>query len=457
MEKVLVANRGEIACRVIRSARELGFATVAVFSEADREAKHVELADEAVFIGPSRPAESYLSIDRIVSAAKAVRADAIHPGYGFLSENPDFARRVQGEGIVWVGPTPLTMVNMGDKDKARTLAAKAGVPVLPGSRRFSYGALERLEQEADVVGYPLLVKAASGGGGIGMRLVEAPESLRSVTVAMQALAERVFGDGTVFLERYVTHARHIEIQVFGFGDGRAIHLFERECSIQRRFQKIIEEAPAPNLPEEIRSAMTTAAVALTRQERYSGAGTVEFVLDVDRQEFYFLEMNTRIQVEHPVTEETTGFDIVAMQLRLALGLGGLIEDQVSVRQYGSAIEARLYAENPNKMFLPSPGTLEELRFPENQQGIRVETGIRSGDTVTTFYDPMIAKIIASADERGEALHRLENALLATTVEGISNNLEFLKECIRHPTFRAGEVDTGFVEWFGDQLLQAEGR
>ncbi|MCG8358457.1 MAG: ATP-grasp domain-containing protein, partial [Kiloniellales bacterium] len=319
MHKVLVANRGEIACRVIRGCRALGLSAVAVHSEADAAALHVELADEAHAIGPPKPQESYLKAETIIETARKAGADAIHPGYGFLAENASFARMVQDAGLIWVGPRPATIEDMGDKERARLLAKSAGVPILPGSPRFPENDLAGLDEAAAEVGFPLLVKASAGGGGIGMRLVEAPEDLQKVVVATQGMAARSFGDGTVFLERYVRKARHIEIQVFGLGDGHAVHLFERECSIQRRFQKIIEETPAPGLPAATRQAMAEAAVALAKQERYRGAGTVEFVVDAESNAFFFLEMNTRIQVEHPVTEMTTGLDLVALQLRLAAG------------------------------------------------------------------------------------------------------------------------------------------
>ena len=336
---LLVANRGEIACRVLRSAKGLGLRTIAVYSEADATAAHVAMADDAVPIGGAKPADSYLRIPAILQAARDVRADAVHPGYGFLAENADFARAVEEAGLVWVGPTARCIEDMGDKERARLLAKAAGVPVLPGSGRFAPGELDGLKDAAEEVGFPLLVKASAGGGGIGMRLVERTGDLRTVVEATQGLAARAFGDGTVFLERYVRHARHVEVQVFGFGDGLAVHCFERECSIQRRFQKIVEESPSPGLTPPVGERMLHAAVALARQERYRSAGTIEFVLDDDTGDFYFLEMNTRIQVEHPVTEMLTGLDLVGMQMRLAMGehLGAnLAQDQVS----GAATRSR---------------------------------------------------------------------------------------------------------------------
>ena len=319
MKKVLIANRGEIACRVIRSCRTLGLKTVAVFSEADAKALHVEMADEAFPVGPAPARQSYLIAENILSAARSSGADAIHPGYGFLAENSGFARAVAAAGLTWIGPSPETIEDMGDKERARLLAKAADVPILPGSGRFTAQDAAGIDDAAREVGFPLLVKAAAGGGGIGMRRVDKPEELAKIVEATQSLAEKSFGDGTIYLERLVAKARHVEIQVFGFGDGNAVHLFERECSIQRRFQKIVEETPAPGLAPAVRRAMAEAAVALVRQERYRGAGTVEFVMDATTGAFYFLEMNTRIQVEHPVTEMTTGLDLVGLQIRLARG------------------------------------------------------------------------------------------------------------------------------------------
>ena len=369
MNRVLIANRGEIACRVIRSCKALGLETVAVYSEADADALHVELADHAQPIGPASARESYLSMDAVLAAARAAQADAVHPGYGFLAENPRFAERVIADGLIWIGPRPKTIEDMGDKERARLLAKAAGVPVLPGSPRFGPHDVSGLEEEAERVGYPLLVKAAAGGGGIGMQRVDGPEKLAGVVDSTQKMAERAFGDGTVYLERLVPKARHVEIQVFGLGNGHAVHLFERECSIQRRFQKIIEESPAPGLTEQTRRRMAQAAAALAAQERYAGAGTVEFVVDAETGEFFFLEMNTRIQVEHPVTEMTTGIDLVDLQIRLARGddLSGLTQESIAPR--GAAIECRLYAENPARMFLPSPGKLATFRLPEPSRGI----------------------------------------------------------------------------------------
>ncbi|MCL4674491.1 MAG: ATP-grasp domain-containing protein [Pararhodobacter sp.] len=443
MKRVLVANRGEIACRVIRAAHGLGLQAVAVYSDADADALHVAMADAAVRLGPAPAAESYLRSDAVLAAARQSGADAVHPGYGFLAENAAFARAVIDAGLLWIGPHPDTIDDMGDKQRARRLATAAGVPVLPGSDRFAPGELDGLDAAAEAVGYPLLVKAAAGGGGIGMRRVDGPDALRKAVETTQTMAARAFGDGSVYLERFVSRARHVEIQVFGFGDGRAVHLFERDCSLQRRFQKIIEESPAPGLAAQTRERMAESARALTAAERYSGAGTVEFVTDADTGEFFFLEMNTRIQVEHPVTEMITGTDLVALQLRLAAG-EDLHAELSSVAQRGASVECRLYAENPARNFLPSPGTLAVFDLPD-MADVRVETGFRQGDAVTPYYDPMIAKIIAWGPDRDAALDRARLALEALQVEGPKTNREFLIRVLDDPAFRAGEVWTGFVD------------
>lgn len=445
MRKLLVANRGEIACRVLRSAKTLGLATVAVYSEADAQSLHVKRADEAILIGPAKASESYLDVERVLGAARKSEAEAIHPGYGFLSENAGFAQRVLDSGLTWIGPKPAQIRDMGDKERARGIAEIAGVPVLSGSQRFLAGEIDGIFEAGDSVGYPLLVKASAGGGGIGMRLVEQPDQLEAVVKSTQAMAERSFSDGTVFLERYIPKARHIEIQVFGFGAGRVVHFYERECSIQRRFQKIIEEAPAGNLPENVRDKMAAAAVGLAESQSYEGAGTVEFILDAETNDFFFLEMNTRIQVEHPVTEMTTDIDLVALQIRLARGDDLSALTQASVNQMGHAIECRLYAENPTKMFLPSPGTLETLILPQATDSVRVETGVMEGDVVTPYYDPMLVKLICSSGTRGESLIMMAQALAATKIEGIANNVSFLEKIVRHRDFKNGDTFTGFID------------
>jgi len=452
VHKVLIANRGEIACRIIRSCQALGLRTVAVYSEADAQAMHVMMADEAEAIGPAAPRESYLVPERILAAAATHGADAVHPGYGFLSENAGFARAVQAAGLSWVGPAPDTIDVMGDKERAREIARAAGVPVLPGSRRFAAGDTPDLVEAAAAVGYPLLVKAASGGGGIGMRRVDGPETLNDVAAATQSMAERSFGDGTIYLERYIPLARHVEIQVFGFGNGEAVHLFERDCSLQRRFQKIIEESPAPGLPDAVRAHMADAAVQLCREQHYAGAGTIEFIVDADSFEFFFLEMNTRIQVEHPVTEMTTGRDLVALQLELARGSLAPFA-QSAVQASGHAIECRLYAENPARNFFPSPGTLNVFGLPPTGPDVRIDTGFCQGDTITPFYDPMIAKVICRGDTRAQAIERMTGALDSITVEGLKSNLAFLREVMRHPAFGTGAVSTDFVDRHKAELIQ----
>lgn len=450
---LLVANRGEIACRIMRSAKILGMETVAVYSDADENALHRAAADRAIHIGPSKATESYLNIDAVLTAARTTGCDAIHPGYGFLAENGEFATRVGAAGLVWVGPSPEDIAAMGDKQRARALAEAAGVPVSPGSPRFAMGDHSGLEHAAEAVGFPLLIKASAGGGGIGMRLVEDPEKLNSVTHATQSMAERSFGDGTIYLEKYIADARHIEIQVFGYGDGSAIHLYERECSIQRRFQKIIEESPAVNLEPGVRTRMADAAVALTANQSYSGAGTVEFIFDGQSGAFYFLEMNTRIQVEHPVTEMTTGRDLIAMQLEHAFGNESVVLRQDQIAHAGHAIECRIYAEDPAKMFLPSPGTLKKMSMPQADDTIRIDTGVREGDTVTPYYDPTLAKLICKGATRDDGLAAAVTALNEVEIEGISTNAKFLKCVIEHPEFKAGRITTAFVDEHRDDLIQ----
>lgn len=441
--KLLIANRGEIACRIIRSARKLGLETVAVHSEADATAAHVQLADEAVNIGPAPARESYLRIDAILDAARLKGVTAIHPGYGFLSESAEFAQAVMDAGLVWVGPSTRSITDMGDKERARKIARDAGVPILLGSARFFPEDLEGLEAAAGEIGYPLLVKAAGGGGGIGMRAVESPETLASVVAATQSMAGKAFGNAGVYLERLVRNARHIEVQVFGLGDGSAVHLYDRECSIQRRFQKILEEAPAPNLPDAVRDTLRNAAVALSMKQNYSGAGTVEFIYDCDRQEAYFLEMNTRIQVEHPATEAVTGIDLVEWQLLHALGrLPTIRQEDISLN--GHAVEVRLYAERPEKNFLPSPGVIQELKWPDDVAGLRIDTGVREGDRITPFYDPMIAKLIAHGETRNDAISRLAQALDRLVIVGPGTNASFLGELLGDERYLACDVSTDFV-------------
>ncbi len=453
MQKLLIANRGEIACRIMRSARSLGIATVAVYSEADAAARHVAEADEALPIGPAAAKESYLVAEKIIAAARESGADAIHPGYGFLAENAAFARAVEDGGLIWVGPTAENIAIMGDKERARTIAQGAGLPIVPGSARLTADDLSGLDEAAAAVGYPLLVKASAGGGGIGMRQVDDPAKLANVVGATQTMAERAFGDGTVYLEKLVLQPRHVEIQVFGHGDGRGFHLMERECSVQRRFQKIVEEAPSPAVDPALRARMTDAALALVELERYRGAGTVEFILAPDG-EFYFLEMNTRIQVEHPATEMITGLDLVGLQLRLARGedLSGL--SAPAAGPDGHAIECRIYAENPDKNFLPSPGLLERFAPPPEGDGIRLDTGVAEGDRITPFYDPMIAKLVAHGSDRGAAIDKMLTALGEFRIEGIVTNIDFLRRVVAHDAFRAGHTHTGFVDEHRSDLMAA---
>lgn len=445
-DKLLIANRGEIACRIIQSCKLLGIRTVAVYSEADSSARHVELAGESIAIGPSAARDSYLKIDVILDAARRSGATAVHPGYGFLSENAEFASAVIRGGLTWVGPAPQSIVDMGDKERARAIAKSAGVPILPGSRRFYPDATDDLAKAAEEVGFPLLVKAAAGGGGIGMRQVDGLDAVDSVVKSTQSMAGKAFGDAGVYLERFVPNARHIEVQVFGFGDGTAVHLHDRECSVQRRFQKIIEEAPAPELPAAVRSELHSAAVSLACSQKYSGAGTVEFIYDRDRETAYFLEMNTRIQVEHPTTEMITGIDIVAWQILHALGRLDRVS-QNDITTTGHAIECRLYAERPEKNFLPSPGQITALNWPKTDPSLRIDSGVRVGDHITTFYDPMIAKLIAHGQDRNQAIERLSWALNGLVVEGPGTNSSFLSEVVKDERFQAADVTTGFVDQY----------
>jgi len=440
-DSLLIANRGEIACRIIRTARRLGVRTVAVHSVADRGALHTRLADEAVEIGPAEAAQSYLSVERILDAARTTGATAIHPGYGFLSENAAFARACQEAGIVFVGPPVDAIERMGSKSEARQLMAAAGVPVLPGydGEDQSDGVLEA---EAQRLGFPLLVKPTAGGGGKGMRVVREAGELAAALATARREALKAFGDPRLLLERFVEQGRHVEIQVFADTQGGAVHLFERDCSLQRRHQKVIEEAPAPGLDAATREAMGRAAVAAARAVGYVGAGTVEFLYD--GREFYFLEMNTRLQVEHPVTEMITGLDLVEWQLRVADGEPlPLVQEQITRR--GHAVEARLYAEDPERGFLPSTGRIRRLRFPTELEHVRVDTGVREGDEVSIHYDPMVAKVIAWGTDRGEALARLRTALELTDVEGLRTNTRFLWEILGNEAVRAGEVSTRLLE------------
>ena len=453
-DKVLIANRGEIACRVMRTCRRLAIRTVAVHSAVDAHALHVEMADEAYAIGGPRPAESYLRGDRIIEVAKACGAQAIHPGYGFLSENEDFARAVEAAGLVFIGPTPEAIEKMGLKDRAKAIMEKAGVPVVPGYHGENQDA-KFLRAEAKKVGFPHLIKAVAGGGGKGMRLVTQDAEFDDQLAAARREAKNAFGDEAVLIERFVQGPHHIEFQVFGDTHGNYVHLFERECSIQRRHQKVLEETPSPFLDDAMRSAMGEAAVAAARAIAYRGAGTIEFIAGADRK-FYFMEMNTRLQVEHPVTEMTTGEDLVEWQLRVAAG-EELPLRQAQITRGGHAIEVRLCAENPANNFLPETGRIGVLRAPDEiDEVVRLDTGVREGDEVSVYYDPMIAKLIAWGSDRSEAARRLQEALAETEILGVTTNLAFLERVARHPAFLAGETDTAFIERHRADLLPEPG-
>ena len=443
--KVLVANRGEIAVRVIQAAREAGLSCVAVFSDSDTNSLHVEMADESVFLEGDSLESTYLNGTAIIEAARSTGADAIHPGYGFLSERADFANAVESSGIRWIGPSAHAIETMGDKISARSLMIESGVPVIPGGQvPMEEGAdhLGALASAAAKVGYPLLIKASAGGGGKGMRAVYFPKNLRSEFEAAAREASTAFGDGTVYIERLLTKARHVEIQVLCDSLGGAIHLNERDCSLQRRYQKVIEEAPSPAVNPSIREAMGEAAVKAAKSVGYVGAGTVEFLL-ASNGEFYFLEMNTRIQVEHPVTEMTTGIDLVQKQFEVAAGLPlGIL--QKDVMKNGHSIEARVYAEDPSRGFLPSIGDLA-VWSPPSGPGIRVDSGVRQGDSVTIDFDPMLAKLIVHAPDRKSAIRRLDNALSSFVVLGVRTNIDFLRNALSHDSFQSGEIDTDFLD------------
>lgn len=448
-DKILIANRGEIACRVIRTCRRLGIRTVAVYSEADADAQHVRQADEAWPIGGPRPQDSYLRGDAIIEVALKSGAQAVHPGYGFLSENADFADAVEAAGIAFIGPKAASMRKMGSKAGAKELMQAAGVPVVPGYTGEDQSP-ERLQREADAIGYPLMIKAAHGGGGKGMRIVRASGEFAANLQSCQREAANAFGRDRVLLERYVEKPRHIEIQVFADTHGHAIHLNERECSAQRRYQKVLEESPSPFLTSQLRAAMGEAAVLAARSIDYVNAGTVEFIVGQDGG-FYFMEINTRLQVEHPVTEMVTGLDLVEWQLRVAAG-DALPLAQDAIAQNGHAIEVRLYAEDPDAGFLPGSGKLERLRLPHAGEGVRIDSGVVEGDTVTIFYDPMIAKLIVHAADRPAALARLRAALATCDIAGPKSNIEFLERLARHPAVVDGTIDTGYLDRHLDEFL-----
>jgi 3-methylcrotonyl-CoA carboxylase alpha subunit len=475
-KKILIANRGEIACRVAATARRLGIRTVAVYSEADRTARHVALCDDGVLIGAAAARDSYLNYRVIIEAALASGAEAIHPGYGFLSENGDFAEACADAGLVFIGPPPSAMRSMGSKSAAKTLMAVAGVPLVPGYHGANQDA-DFLQREGDRIGYPLLLKASAGGGGKGMRVVEGPGDFKPALASCRREALNAFGDEQVLLEKYLIRPRHIEIQVFADMHGHCIHLYERDCSVQRRHQKVLEEAPAPGMQPERRAAMGRAAIAAAKAVGYVGAGTVEFIVDPDGT-FYFMEMNTRLQVEHPVTEMITGLDLVEWQLRVADGQPlPLTQEQLALR--GHALEARIYAENPEHGFLPSTGMLRHLRMPDalafavgadggdggddadgtnrRPAAVRIDAGVREGDLITPFYDPLLAKLIVWGEDRPQALSRMQQALAQWQVAGPATNLAFLQRLVASPAFCAAELDTGLIERHQALLLPPPGR
>jgi 3-methylcrotonyl-CoA carboxylase alpha subunit len=449
-ETVLIANRGEIACRITHTLRRLGIRAIAVYSDADRDARHVALADEAIRIGPAPTAESYLRIDAILDAARRSGALAIHPGYGFLAENAAFARACAEAGMVFIGPTPEAIEAMGAKDRAKALMEQAGVPLVPGYHGEEQDDTVLLEA-AEKIGFPVLLKAAAGGGGKGMRVVRQAGELAAALEGARREAKAAFGDERMLIERLIGSARHIEVQVFADVHGNVVHLFERDCSVQRRHQKVIEEAPAPGLTEKQRAAICAAAVRAAQAIGYVGAGTIEFLVDPDRR-FYFMEMNTRLQVEHPVTEMITGLDLVEWQLRVAAG-ERLPLGQQEITRRGHAIEARLYAEDPARGFLPSTGRLDHLHFPPESTTLRVETGVAAGDVVTPFYDPMLAKLVAWGTDRAAAIRLLQQALAGTEIVGPASNADFLTAIVGSDRFREGGVDTGFVDQAAQGLLE----
>ncbi|MGV6821112.1 MAG: acetyl/propionyl/methylcrotonyl-CoA carboxylase subunit alpha [Parvularcula sp.] len=439
--KILIANRGEIACRVIRSAQQMGIRTIAVFSEADRHARHVAAADEAYLIGPAPAAESYLCQDKILAVAKRAGAEAIHPGYGFLSENASFAQACADAGIVFIGPSPQSIEVMGSKALSKDLMAKAGVPLSPGYQGEDQS-VSTFVKEAARIGYPVLLKATAGGGGKGMRIVEGEADLEEALAAAKREAMNAFGDDRFLVEKFIPAPRHIEVQVFGDTHGNVVHLYERDCSVQRRYQKVVEEAPAPALPDDVRERLLKAGVEAARAVNYVGAGTVEFLYD-GHDAIYFMEMNTRLQVEHPVTEEITGLDLVEWQLRVAAG-ETLPLEQDQIYCDGHAVEVRLYAEDPAHDFRPSIGALGQVEMPSGE-GIRVDSGVAAGAEVSPFYDPMIAKLIANGDDRRSALARLDRALARTHVAPLVTNLGFLRRVVTSEPFQAGGVTTKFLD------------
>lgn len=451
-KRVLIANRGEIACRVIRTCRRLGVHSIAVYSEADVGARHVLQADEAWPIGGPRPGDSYLRGDVIIEVAKKSGAEAIHPGYGFLSENANFARACVEAGLVFIGPDPEAIDAMGSKAEAKALMDAHGVPLVPGYHGEEQSGA-RLKSEAEKIGYPLMIKAAAGGGGKGMRIVENGADFESALASAQRESTNAFGDQRMILERYVQQPRHIEFQIFGDRHGNVIHLNERECSSQRRYQKVLEESPSPFLDDKLRNEMGTAAVAAARAVNYVGAGTIEFIVSANA-DFHFMEMNTRLQVEHPVTEMTLGLDLVELQLQVAAGepLPQSLIRNKSLPANGHAIEVRLYAEDPDNGFLPASGRLDTLMLPEPSASVRIDSGVVEGDTVSIYYDPMIAKLIVHAADRRAALLAMQRALARCEIEGLKSNVHFLEQLVRHPAVVAGNINTGYLDHHMDEFL-----
>ena len=444
MKKILIANRGEIACRIIESCKKLNLNTIAVYSDVDKKSKHVRIADEAVHIGESKAQESYLSTRKIINAALSSKADAIHPGYGFLSENAEFAQNVMDSGITWIGPKPNNITSMGNKDIARELAIKSNLPICPGLKNDEIESSD-LEKKCMEIGYPILIKASAGGGGIGMQIVNNFNELKTAVDKTKNLAKKAFGNSDIFLEKFIRNSRHIEIQIFGYGERNSVHFYERDCSIQRRFQKIIEESPAPKVDQSIINEMAQMSVKFASDQKYEGAGTIEFIYDIDQKKFYFLEMNTRIQVEHPVTEEITGIDLVELQLKYALNLDSNQVSQSKISKNGNTMECRLYAEDPKKNFLPSPGKISKLRFPEVSKDIRIDIGVGEGDEISFYYDPMIAKIICKGNSRTDVIRKMTDFLQSMQIEGIKTNKEFLIEVLKNNSFNDAKFNTKFIE------------
>jgi acetyl-CoA carboxylase biotin carboxylase subunit len=452
-KKILIANRGEIAVRIIKACQEMGIKTVAVYSEVDRHSPHVQIADESVNLGDPTPSESYLNIAKIIESARNVNAEAIHPGYGFLAENPDFAKACADSGIKFIGPTPEVIRLMGDKIEAKKTIASANVPVIPGYHGVKQD-LSTLIKEGKKIGFPLLVKATAGGGGKGMRVVHAEAELEQSIESAKREAKSSFGNDSVFLEHYIDKPRHIEFQILADEHGHVIHLFERECSIQRRHQKIIEETPSPVMTKKLRDEMGTAAVVAAEAVGYTNAGTIEFMVD-GKQNFYFMEMNTRLQVEHPITEATTGVDLAKWQLRIASGME-LTFKQNDLVQRGHALECRIYAEDPSNGFLPSIGTLEKVEIPIGPN-IRNDTGVETNFYVSPYYDPMLAKLAVNSENREESINKMIWALSHYVVLGVTTNISFLKKVLEHPEFRKGNITTHFInDYFREWLVTKEG-